>query len=233
MWTFISGCALVSGTIATALLAADGRPMPTTTVSIPASASSLTIAEFNGDDLINDADSGRWFTVNDDVMGGRSLGGGSIRNGALVLAGTLNTAGGGFASVRASDKQWDLSDYDGLTLRVRGDARRYEVRIQTGERVGNRTVSYRGTFTTTPSDGTTARDATQWRTVFVPFDSFVATWRGQDFSRVAGPLDPSSVRQLGLSIGDGVDAAFYVEVDWIQATVDTTRPRTDVSDDTI
>ena len=83
----------------------------------------LTLADFEGDNPEADPTSGTWLTVNDDVMGGRSLGGGEIRGGRLVFSGTLNTAGGGFVSVRAGDKRWDLGGYAGIAARVRGAAR--------------------------------------------------------------------------------------------------------------
>ncbi|MEO1534067.1 MAG: CIA30 family protein [Planctomycetota bacterium] len=226
MWTFVTGSSLVSGALASAVVAAGGLQNTNGTVTAVADDQTLSIAEFNGDSALSDPTSGTWQTVNDDVMGGRSLGGGQIRNGSLVLAGTLNTAGGGFASTRAADRSWDLSSHDGIAARVRGDRRTYEIRIQTDERVGNRRVSYRGSFTPTPPSAT-ARDATAWRTVFVPFDSFVPGWRGQDLTGVAEPLNPSTIEQIGITIADGTDAAFYLEVDWLRATLDPDAPLTE------
>ena len=43
-----------------------------------------------------------WQTVNDNVMGGRSRGGHTREGGTLVFAGSTNTRGGGFSSIRAS-----------------------------------------------------------------------------------------------------------------------------------
>ena len=46
------------------------------------------------------AEARAWRTVNDDVMGGRSLGAGVVEEGRLVFTGSINTKGGGFSSVR-------------------------------------------------------------------------------------------------------------------------------------
>ncbi|MEM1424577.1 MAG: CIA30 family protein, partial [Planctomycetota bacterium] len=136
--------------------------------------------------------------------------------GRLVLAGTLNTAGGGFVSVRAGDTRWDLGGYDGIVARVRGDARTYQFRIRTDQRVRGRVVSYGGEFRVNESEAT-GRDATAWREVFVPFASFRPSWRGQDLTGTAEPLDASRARELGIIVADGEDGPFYLEIDWIKA----------------
>ena len=70
----------------------------------------------------------RWYAINDGVMGGRSRGTFDIEQGLLVFRGSLNTNGGGFASIRIDRDKLDLdgvklSDYQGVHLRVRGDGR--------------------------------------------------------------------------------------------------------------
>lgn len=63
--------------------------------------------------------------VNDNVMGGRSEGGFDQEPGRLVFAGRTNTRGGGFSSVRTKPLALDLSEYEGIRVRVKGDGRRY------------------------------------------------------------------------------------------------------------
>ncbi|MEO1583706.1 MAG: CIA30 family protein [Planctomycetota bacterium] len=215
MWSFLSTSALLSGTIASAIVASGvleqrepvGVPGGALTQEEPGTESRL-IASFDGTDPESDDLSGRWQTVNDTVMGGRSVGGGEIRGGALVLSGTLNTNGGGFSSVRASDKRWDLSGFEGVTARVRGDGRTYMIQFRTGQQVQGRTVSYRGEFTADAG----------WTEVFVPFNDLSPSWRGQDLSAFAEPINPSDIRSLGVMLADGRDGPFRVEVDWIRAT---------------
>ena len=166
-----------------------------------------------------DDTSGEWRTVNDTVMGGRSSGGGRIDGGIMTFAGTVNTNGGGFASVRANTKQWDLSEYDGLTARVRADGRTYVMHLSTGLRYSRRNVAYRAEFTTKPlidADGESVSEET-WQTVHVPFDAFVARVWGYDVSDRVERLDPSKIRSIGIMISDGIDGRFRLEADWIRA----------------
>ena len=172
-----------------------------------------------------DEHSGNWWTVNDTVMGGRSSGGGLIRDGVMLFAGTLNTNGGGFTSVRSDrrprGKPWDLSSFDGLRARVRGDGRAYTLRIYTGTRTRwGGEVSYRGSFTTERLIDAEGRDAGgdgAWQDVFVPFSAFVPMWRGQDLTGRVEALDPAEVSGLGLMLSDGMDGPFRLEMDWLRA----------------
>jgi hypothetical protein len=185
-----------------------------------AEAATMLLADFDGEHPKIDRLSGEWRVVNDNVMGGRSIGGGVIQDGVLVFKGSTNTNGGGFSSLRASDKRWDLSGYDGLTARIRADGRRYVFHIQTGLRLGRSQVFYRGAFDTTqlvgPDGGVATEDGT-WQEVFVPFADFVTMIRGRDVSDRVGPLDASQVRGIGLMIDDGLDGPFRLEADWIKA----------------
>ena len=63
-----------------------------------------------------------WQTVNDGVMGGVSDGKVRITEKNLEFYGTLSLENnGGFASVRSKAAKMDLSKYDGLVFKVRGD----------------------------------------------------------------------------------------------------------------
>ena len=82
-----------------------------------------------------------WIVVNDNVMGGRSEGGFETDNGELGFAGSTNTNGGGFSSIRSRPVQADLSAFEGIQLRVRGDGRRYTWRLTTDARWMGRELS--------------------------------------------------------------------------------------------
>ena len=49
-----------------------------------------------------------WYVLNDNVMGGRSEGTFRIEGGELDFAGSTNTRGGGFSSIRTKPVQLDL-----------------------------------------------------------------------------------------------------------------------------
>lgn len=181
----------------------------------------VVLADFEGESRRVDPKSGTWRTVNDNIMGGRSTGGGEIRGGRMVFAGSTNTNGGGFSSVRASERDWDLSGFDGLAATIRADGRAYVFHVDTGLRHNGGNVFYRGTFETRPlvtADGDAVADAGIWEQVYVPFDAFVPMVRGRSVGNRIGPLDPASVVGIGLMIDDGLDGPFRLEVEEIVAT---------------
>lgn len=145
-----------------------------------------------------------WTIVNDGVMGGRSKGYREISNGVMRFDGTLVTRGGGFTSVRAG-RQVDLSGFDGLEMRVRGNGRSFEVEINDGQRYGWRNISRRIPFETSE----------QWRVVRVPFSGLRSTVFGEPVN--APRIDLEAVEGFGFYILDGIDGAFWLEVDSVRA----------------
>lgn len=145
-----------------------------------------------------------WRIVNDGVMGGRSKGFLEITNGVLHFHGELVTQGGGFTSVRTA-KRADLSRYEGLALRVRGNRRVFEVEINDGRRYGWRSVSRRARFEV---------DET-WREVRVPFSRLRATVFGRPVD--VPPVDLEAIERIGFYILDGIDGPFRLEVDRVRA----------------
>ena len=143
-----------------------------------------------------------WVTVNDNVMGGRSKGDFVVEEGILVFTGSTNTNGGGFSSIRSRPQKLGLEGREAIRLRVRGDGRTYTFRLATGDSRAN----YWAEFPTTKDE---------WTEVRLPFDSFVAQWRGRRLD--VPPPDPKKVESLGLMIYDKRDGAFRLEVDWIRA----------------
>ena len=147
----------------------------------------------------------RWVAVNDVVMGGESLGHVEIAEGKLRFAGSLSLANnGGFASARMRDQRFDFSGFHQVVMRVRGDGRRYQLRLATVAMHRGIAVSYAASFATT---------AGEWIIVRIALDSLAPTVRGTPLD---GPsLDPSSIREVGLLIADKLAGNFSLEVDWI------------------
>lgn len=154
-------------------------------------------------DFENGAES-TWSIVNDGVMGGRSKGYAAISDGVMRFDGTLVTRGGGFTSVRAR-KRVDLSGFDGLEMRVRGNGRSFQVEVNDGQRYDWRTVSRRIPFETTD----------EWRIVRVAFSDVRSTVFGEPVD--VPPIDLESIRQIGFYILDGIDGPFWLEVDTVRA----------------
>ncbi|MDA7936365.1 CIA30 family protein [bacterium] len=145
----------------------------------------------------------RWQTVLDGVMGGRSTGKFRVTDGSMIFTGVLNTNGGGFSSVRRRGKDLKLGQEgeQGIHLRLRGDGRKYTLRLRQPSG-GRRAPSYRFQFRTIKGDG--------WQDVFVPYAQLKPTWRGRKLD--LPPVDPSMVDELGISIDDKIDGPFQIEI---------------------
>jgi monofunctional biosynthetic peptidoglycan transglycosylase len=150
-----------------------------------------------------------WYVVNDGVMGGVSSS--QMRHLAenvAVFEGNLSLENnGGFASVRTEIKERALEGASALVLRVRGDGKRYQLRLRM-DRSWDR-VAYGASFETT---------AGEWMTVEVPLERFRPTFRGS-LPRNARPLDPARVRQIGLMLTDKQEGPFRLEIAGLDVVV--------------
>jgi len=120
-----------------------------------------------------------------------------------AFTGTVSLAhGGGFASIRAPEADYDLGNAEGLQLRLRGDGKRYWFTsyMETGG-----SVSYRAPI----------EPAEHWTTVSVAFDDLTPYRRGTKVLD-APPFDPAQLRTFGFLIADEQDGPFRLEVAWIR-----------------
>lgn len=146
-----------------------------------------------------------WIAANDGVMGGRSSGGPTIADGMLTFRGELSLANnGGFSSARSVDRTFDLGDVVAVVFRVRGDGRRYQLRLATDATYRGMAVSYGAGFDTI--DG-------EWINVRLPLAQLEPTVRGTSLQ--GPPLDAAHVREIGLLIADKREGEFSLDVDWI------------------
>jgi monofunctional biosynthetic peptidoglycan transglycosylase len=146
-----------------------------------------------------------WRSIDDAVMGGVSSSEMEISNGVAVFRGEVSLANnGGFASVRSAPRDHDLSPFDGLILRVRGDGKRYLFRLRTSRAFDG--VSYQAPLE--PA-------ADVWHEVVIPFAAFEPVFRGR---RVPNhpPLDPAKVQTFGLLIAGRQTGPFRLELEWIR-----------------
>jgi monofunctional biosynthetic peptidoglycan transglycosylase len=150
-----------------------------------------------------------WRNIDDVVMGGLSSSEMVIEDGVAVFRGDVSLDNyGGFASVRSESAEHDLSAFDGLVLRVRGDGKRYKVRLRT-------TGAFDG-----PSYQTTIEPAPgEWQEIAIPFRDFEAVFRGRRLPDHP-PLDPGEVKTFGLLIADKQAGPFRLEIEWIGGYTD-------------
>lgn len=148
----------------------------------------------------------RFQAIDDRVMGGRS--GSRMRRtpeGTGIFEGLVSLENrGGFASVRGSIPETDLSVSDGVRIRVRGDGRRYRLVLRNDGRFSG--VNHMQDFQ--PPAG-------RWWEVGLPFRGFEPSVQGSR-PRHARPLDPSRIKQVGFMIADGEEGPFRLEVAWIR-----------------
>lgn len=148
-----------------------------------------------------------WIAVNDSVMGGVSRGGPKLINGSLHFRGVLSLENnGGFSSIRSGGPARDLSAFEAITLRVKGDGRTYRLQLGTNAEFRRSRISYQAEFAT--QNG-------QWTEVTVPLSALIPQFRGQKLP--GPPLDRSRIEEIGLSLSDGKPGDFALEVDWIKA----------------
>ena len=177
-------------------------PIPETTAMRPNDdqAPRRRLTDFDSDDANQ-----RWSVVNDDVMGGRSLGGLSFDAGILTFEGEIDTDGGGFSSLRLPLEPQALSPYDRIELRARPDDRAYMVTFDDDLASGDRRVSHRAPIEF-PAPG-------EWQTISVSFDKLSPAIFGRPIDDL--PFRKHLATRMGLLISDGVDGPFRLEIDWI------------------
>ncbi len=149
-------------------------------------------------------DSNDWLIINDGVMGGVSESSFQFsKTGTGVFSGNVSLENnGGFASVRLSPSQFNLSDSDGIRFRVKGDGKKYKITLKNDDKFNG--FAYRHEFGTKNGE---------WLTLNAPFESFIPMFMGQKTS--APPVDRSNIKTFGFLISDKQAGPFRLEIDWI------------------
>jgi len=135
-----------------------------------------------------------WGAVDDVVMGGVSSSNLILRDNKAIFTGIVSTNNnGGFVSVRSKNfiPEWDLSPYQGIRLKVKGDGKRYKfISRCEGKWDG---ISYCYSFDTIDN---------QWITVDIPFDDLIM-----------GANDFDSRERFKLSVLGQHDVDTYYDLD--------------------
>jgi len=150
---------------------------------------------------------GRWLIVNDGVMGGLSQSEMELTGqGTAIFQGALSLENyGGFASVRTLLDPHTLEGYEGLSLRVLGDGRRYKLRMRTDRTMDG--PAYEVDFATS---------AGEWINVHIPFREAIPTFRGRRLTNYPA-LQGKQIAQIGFMLADKQAGPFRLEVKWIGA----------------
>lgn len=125
-----------------------------------------------------------WGALDDVVMGGVSKGNVRVQDGSLVFGGFVSTDNsGGFSSARTVNfkEGMNIGDYDGFSLRVKGDGKNYKFIVRCEQKWDG--VGYCYTFPTTNGE---------WTDVRIPFSDFKPVFRAKSL-RDGKPLDPTNI----------------------------------------
>jgi uncharacterized protein YbjT (DUF2867 family) len=131
-----------------------------------------------------------WGAVDDVVMGGVSESGIRLADGYALFSGNVSTDNsGGFASVRTRnfEPNFNLSNYRGIELRVKGDGQRYKLFVRTEAKWDG--VGYAYPFDTI---------ADEWIAIQVPFQDLVPIFRAKTVNDA--PLDLTQICSLQLML---------------------------------
>ena len=157
------------------------------------------------DDFGENQTAGTWTSVNDGVMGGLSKGSPKVskqRN--LIFKGNISLENnGGFSSIRTQGKRMDLSAYDGIEIKVKGDGRMYYLTTRSS---GRRMLAFWSPIQP-PKD--------EWTVIRIPFDSFYATYMGRKMPVMK--LNTKKITSVGLMLYDKKSGPFAIEAEYIGA----------------
>ena len=157
----------------------------------------LTIYDFS-----ETSDLSSWYVVNDGVMGGVSKGTLQLNDEHHgVFRGTISLEyNGGFSSIRYPLATQEVSDYEFMVLRVKGDGKRYQFRVKSKR---SQYYSYVAYFETSG----------QWETIRIPLKEIYPVFRGSRLNRPK--YDGTLLEEVGILIGNKKAEAFQLEIDSI------------------
>jgi uncharacterized protein YbjT (DUF2867 family) len=159
-----------------------------------------------------------WGALDDVVMGGVSQSSLRLAQGLAIFSGNVSTDNnGGFASIRTRNftPAWDLSEYEGFELRVKGDGQRYKFFARCEGKWDG--IGYSYSLDTVNNF---------WTTIRIPFKDLIPVFRAKTVPEM-GIFDPSTVYSLQLMLSkfeyDGglnpkfEPGFFSLEIDYIKA----------------
>ena len=157
----------------------------------------LVIADFKNEGGISE-----WTVVDDGVMGGLSQGTFTSTDlGNALYTGTVRTENnGGFSSVRHGFDTKDVSKYEFVFLRVKGDGKSYQFRIKEDR---SQRYSYITSFETTGA----------WQTIRLPLTMFYPSFRGNQLNKPN--FSGKKIEEIAILIGNKTRESFSLEIEKI------------------
>ena len=162
------------------------------------SMSSMIIFDFTAQSDIQD-----WLVTDDSVMGGESSGTFKLNaDGFGVFSGSVSLENnGGFSSVRYRFEKLKIKGYDKISIKLRGDGKRYQFRIKSNS---GDYYSYISTFSTSG----------EWQEIEIPLKDMYPSFRGRKLDQPNFSND--YIEEIGFLIGNKKDEKFKLLIDKIE-----------------
>lgn len=144
-----------------------------------------------------------WYILDDGVMGGLSQGQFRLNEDLRgIFSGDVSLENnGGFSSVRYYTGKMDIEGYQKCVFRVKGDGKRYQLRMKSKT---TEAFSYIQYFETSG----------EWETITIDLDSFYPTYRGR---RLDMPNYPAEIlSEISFLISNKKAESFKLELDWME-----------------
>ena len=156
------------------------------------------IFDFTADSSLED-----WLVVDDVVMGGRSDGNFFINeDGHGVFRGDVSLENnGGFSSIRYRFPSMDVSNHSVILLRLKGDGKRYQLRVKTSR------LDRHSYTINIDTNG-------EWQEIRVKMNDMKPTFRGMTLRMANYPGEKMS--ELGFLIGNKKNESFELLIDKIE-----------------
>lgn len=160
--------------------------------------SSSTVFDFEAH-----TDLSKWTVVNDGVMGGISSGRIYISNkGHGVFEGRIRLDyNGGFSSIRLPLDQIDMDGYSKVKIRLKGDGKRYQMRVKSDQSDYHSYITY-------------FKTSGKWEEIEIELGKMYASFRGR---RLTIPDYPcKKMEEFGILYGEKKEESFRLEIDYIK-----------------
>ncbi len=153
-------------------------------------------------DFKNAKNIAKWNVVDDQVMGGLSQGKMILNehDNGLFKGYVTTENNGGFSSVRYAFGKKDVSKFEHVVLKVRGDCKTYQFRIKSD---ASQRYSYIQKFNTSGN----------WQSIKLPFDSFYPAFRGRILDRPN--YKGEAMEEIAFLIGNNRNEDFSLEIEKI------------------
>ncbi|MCG8579631.1 MAG: CIA30 family protein [Bacteroidales bacterium] len=154
--------------------------------------------DFNKND-----DLSAWTIVNDGVMGGLSQGNISItEDGHGVFSGYISLENnGGFSSLRKRFAPVNVTPYQKIIIKVKGDGKRYQLRVKTDTYDAHSYITYFNT-------------SGQWEKIELDLAAFYPSFRGRKLAMANYPK--IRMEELAFLIANKKQESFQLQIDYIE-----------------